>query len=39
MEEDFKVQAEVVKVRRHCPLSHKVSDPQSQLHFVNGSVC
>ncbi len=26
MEEGFKVRAEVVKVRRHCPLEHKVGD-------------
>ena len=26
MEEGFKVRAEVVKVRRHCPLGHKVGD-------------
>lgn len=26
MDEGFKVRAEVVKVRRHCPLGHKVGD-------------
>lgn len=26
MEEGYKVRAEVVKVRRHCPLDHKVGD-------------
>ena len=26
MDEGFKVRAEVVKVRRHCPLAHKVGD-------------
>lgn len=26
MEEGYKVRAEVVKVRRHCPLGHKVGD-------------
>jgi uncharacterized repeat protein (TIGR04076 family) len=26
MEAGFKVRAEVVKVRRHCPLGHKVGD-------------
>ena len=26
MEEGFKIRAEVVKVRRHCPLGHKVGD-------------
>jgi uncharacterized repeat protein (TIGR04076 family) len=26
MEEGFTVQAQVVKVRRHCPLGHKVGD-------------
>lgn len=26
MDEGYKVRAEVVKVRRHCPLAHKVGD-------------
>lgn len=39
MEAGYKVRAEVVKVRRHCPLGHKVGDAWEFGAATPGGLC